>query len=218
MTLYNYDSEYEVTPQSATWAHMKKTDYYGELTGLYIGSFSRRFDANVTMSGGKLNIVGNGSPSSISNAGIIFKGPVASDSDNTWTLASNAYRKQGAINFNNDGGTVVVDGNVTFDAAVGFSSWSTSKPNEDSDTYYPTITSETNIDIEVKNNAAITVTGDSKTNNKYKDTAYGIHLLVNETENGIQNIGSINIILDNGRIQTSGSYSNAEAAIRIDNY
>ena len=39
MTLYNYDSEYAVTPQSATWAHMKKTDYYGELTGIYIGSF-----------------------------------------------------------------------------------------------------------------------------------------------------------------------------------
>ena len=207
MTLYNYDKVNE-SPNSATWAHMHKTHYV-------VGYYNRRFDSNITMSGGKLNIVGNNSPSNTSNAGITFKGPVATDSDSSATLASYAYRKQGAINFNSEGGTVVVDGNVTFDAAVGFSSWETNKPDERKDTYYSSITSDTNIDVIIKNKASIDVKGDRHTDVRHKDTAYGIRLICNENETGKN--GTINITLDDGKIKTSGSNS-PEAGIRIDNY
>ena len=213
MTLYNYDTVNE-SPNSATWAHMHETPYPGIFNTYY---FSRRFESNVTMSGGKLNIVGNKSPSNTSNAGIIFKGPVATDSDNTFTLLTNDFRKQGAINFNSNGGTVIVDGNVTFDAAVGFSSWETNKTSN-GDTYKSTITSNTNIDIEIKNGASINVQGDSQTDERYKDTAYGIHLLCEENETGTNCNGTINIILDNSKIITSDSISSDEAGIRIDNY
>ena len=210
MTLYNYDKVNE-SPNSATWAHMHETPYPGIFNTYY---FSRRFESNVTMSGGKLNIVGNKSPSNTSNAGIIFKGPVATDSDNTFTLLTNDFRKQGAINFNSNGGTVIGDSNVTFNAAVSFSSWETNKTSN-GDTYKSTITSNTNIDIEIKNGASINVQGDEQPDIRYKDTAYGIRLICNENETGKN--GTINITLDDGKIIPSGSDS-PEAGIRIDNY
>ena len=83
------------------------------------------------------------------------------------------------------------------------------------DTFKSTITSNTNIDIEIKNGASIDVKGDRQTDVRHKDTAYGIRLICNENEKGKN--GTINITLDDGKIITSGSDS-PEAGIRIDNY
>ena len=201
MTLYNYSE----SATDATWAKINQTPL-----GLY-----RRFESNVIMDGGVLNIVGPNSPSKLSNGSVIFRGPVATDSDERLTLLINSTRKQGAINFNKDGGTVVVDGNVSFEASVGFSSWSTSKPGPGQ--YETTISSKTNINITVKNNADISVEGDTKNEDKFIDTAYGVYLIGSQlTEN--DNGGTINILLDNGMIHTSGSGIDDESGIRIDNY
>ena len=202
MTLYNYSVD---NPAMAVWAEIKPTQY------LY-GSYSRRFEANVTMSGGKLNIVGPDSPSELSNGIVKFKGPVATDSDDTETLFLNSTRKQGAINFNSEGGTVVVDGNVEFEASVGFSSWSTNKPETAG--YEDTINSSTNVNITIKNGANVSVIGDKQTDDRWIDTAYGVYLRGNSTGSN----GTINILLDNGMINASKSGSNEESGIRIDNY
>ena len=87
--------------------------------------------------------------------------------------------------------------------------------DERKDTYYSSITSDTNIDVIIKNKASIDVKGDRQTDVRYKDTAYGIRLICNENETGKN--GTINITLDDGKINTSGS-DFPEAGIRIDNY
>ena len=162
------------------------------------------------MDGGSLNIVGTASPSDLSNGDVVFRGPVATDSDNEVTLAWNKTRKQGAINFNSKGGTVVVDGRVSFDASVGFSSWSTSKPGKGK--YTNTITEDTNINDTIKNGATVSVVGDKQTDDRYIDTAYGAYLRCSGRG------GAINFLLDNGFIDASGSGSNDESGIRIDDF
>lgn len=194
MTLYNYAS----LIKNATWAKMKNTD---------LGA--RRFEANTLIKGGTLNIVGNNSPSGISNAKVFFRGPVATDSDNSFTLTylDNTTVKQGAINLYSPGGIVNLDGDVQVDAAVGISSWTTSKTDG---AYTSTIDGDLNCQITIQNGASIVAVGDKKSS-RWKDTAHGIYIL------GNNNTGSIKIVLDNGHISASSS-GQEECGIRIENF
>ena len=200
LTLFNNNGSGSTAGEKATWAFVKSTRF-GQ---------NRRFESNVIMDGGSLNIVGTASPSGLSNGDVVFRGPVATDSDNEATLWLNETRKQGAINFNSKGGTVVVDGGVSFEASVGFSSWSTSKP--DKGQYDNTITENTNINVTIKNGATVSVVGDTKTDDRFIDTAYGAYLRCGGHG------GTINFLLDKGFIEASGSGSNDESGIRIDDF
>ena len=197
MTLYNYASSIK----NATWAKMKNTD---------LGA--RRFEANTLIEGGTLNIVGSNSPSGISNAKVFFRGPVATDSDNPFTLTvvDNTTVKQGAINLYNPGGIVNLDGDVQVDAAVGISSWTTSKTDG---AYTSTIDGDLNCQITIQNGASIVAVGDNKSS-RWKDTAHGIYILGNIKN---KKTGSIKIVLDNGHISASKSGSE-ECGIRIENF
>ena len=199
LTLFNNNGN--LAGKEATWAFVNRTP---------LAQQDRRFESNVVMDGGSLNIVGTNSPSGLSNGNVVFRGPVATDSDNEATLVLNRTRKQGAINFNSKGGTVVVDGRVSFDASVGFSSWSTSKPGKGK--YTNTITEDTNINVTIKNGATVSVVGDKQTDDRYIDTAYGAYLRCGG------NGGTINFHLDKGSIEASGSGSNDESGIRIDDF
>lgn len=194
MTLYNYASP----SKNATWATMEDT---------YLGA--RRFEANTLIKGGTLNIVGNNSPSGISNAKVFFRGPVATDSDNYLTLTyfDNTTVKQGAINLYSPGGIVNLDGDVQVDAAVGISSWTTSKTDG---AYTSTIDGDLNCQITLQNGASIVAVGDDNSS-RWKDTAHGIYIL------GNNNTGSIKIVLDNGHISALSSGSE-ECGIRIENF
>lgn len=197
MTLYNYASPIK----NATWAKMKNTD---------LGA--RRFEANTLIEGGTLNIVGSNSPSGISNAKVFFRGPVATDSDNPFTLTvlDNTTVKQGAINLYSPGGIVNLDGDVQVDAAVGISSWTTSKTDG---AYTSTIDGDLNCQITIQNGASIVAVGDNKSS-RWKDTAHGIYILGNINN---KKTGSIKIVLDNGHISASSSGSE-ECGIRIENF
>ena len=199
LTLFNNNGN--LAGKEATWAFVNRTP---------LAQQDRRFESNVVMDGGSLNIVGTNSPSGLSNGDVVFRGPVATDSDNEATLFWNRTRKQGAINFNSKGGTVVVDGRVSFEASVGFSSWSTSKPGKGQ--YTNTITEDTNINVTIKNGATVSVVGDKQTDDRYIDTAYGAYLRCSGKG------GSINFLLDKGKIIASGSGSNDESGIRIDDF
>ena len=200
LTLFNNNGN--LAGKEATWAFVNRTP---------LAQQDRRFESNVVMDGGSLNIVGTNSPSGLSNGDVVFRGPVATDSDNEVTLVRNRTRKQGAINFNSKGGTVVVDGRVSFEASVGFSSWSTSKPGKGQ--YTNTITEDTNINVTIKNGATVSVVGDTKTDDdRFVDTAYGAYLRCSGSG------GTINFLLDNGKIIASGSGSNDESGIRIDDF
>ena len=199
LTLFNNNGN--LAGKEATWAFVNRTP---------LAQQDRRFESNVVMDGGSLNIVGTNSPSGLSNGDVVFRGPVATDSDNEATLVWNRTRKQGAINFNSKGGTVVVDGRVSFEASVGFSSWSTSKPGKGQ--YTNTITEDTNINVTIKNGATVSVVGDTKEDDRYIDTAYGAYLRCGGHG------GAINFLLDNGKIIASGSGSNDESGIRIDDF
>ena len=201
MTLYNYAT----VSKDATWALMKKTNFY-------IRSEVRRFEANTLIKGGTLNIVGNNSPSGISNAKVFFMGPVATDSDTALSLTEvdNTTVKQGAINLYSPGGIVNLDGDVQVDAAVGISSWTTSKTDG---AYTSTIDGDLNCQITIQNGASIVAVGDNKSS-KWKDTAHGIYILGNINN---KKTGSIKIVLDNGHISASSSGSE-ECGIRIENF
>ena len=201
LTLFNNNGRGSTAGEKATWAFVNRTP---------LAQQDRRFESNVVMDGGSLNIVGPKSPSGLSNGDVVFRGPVATDSDNGATLAWNKTRKQGAINFNSKGGTVVVDGRVSFEASVGFSSWSTSKPGKGQ--YTNTITEDTNINVTIKNDATVSVVGDKQTNDRFIDTAYGAYLRCSGKG------GTINFLLDNGKIIASGSGSDEESGIRIDDF
>ena len=201
LTLFNNNGRGSTAGEKATWAFVNRTP---------LAQQDRRFESNVVMDGGSLNIVGTNSPSGLSNGDVVFRGPVATDSDNEATLFWNQTRKQGAINFNSKGGTVVVDGRVSFEASVGFSSWSTSKPGKGQ--YTNTITEDTNINVTIKNDATVSVVGDKQTNDRFIDTAYGAYLRCSGKG------GTINFLLDNGKIIASGSGSNDESGIRIDDF
>ncbi len=199
LTLFNNNGN--LAGKEATWAFVNRTP---------LAQQDRRFESNVVMDGGSLNIVGTNSPSGLSNGDVVFRGPVATDSDNEATLFWNQTRKQGAINFNSKGGTVVVDGRVSFEASVGFSSWSTSKPGKGK--YTNTIRDNTNINVTIKNGATVSVVGDTKIDDRYIDTAYGAYLRCSGKG------GSINFLLDKGKIIASGSGSDEESGIRIDDF
>lgn len=198
MTLYNYATE----SKDATWAFMEKIRFL-------FTSEVRRFEANTLIKGGTLNIVGNNSPSGISNAKVFFRGPVATDSDTYRTLTEldNTTVKQGAINLYSPGGVINLDGDVQLDAAVGISSWETSKTNN---AYTSTIKDELNCQITIQNGASIVAVGDMN-DSRWKDTAHGIYIL------GKNNTGSIKIVLDNGHISASSS-GLEECGIRIENF
>lgn len=198
LTLFNNNGS--TVGKEATWAFVNPP----------VGEQDRRFESNVVMDGGSLNIVGTNSPSGLSNGDVVFRGPVATDSDEWGTLLLNQTRKQGAINFNSKGGTVVVDGGVSFEASVGFSSWSTSKPGKGQ--YTNTITDNTNINVTIKNGATVSVVGDTKKADRFIDTAYGAYLRCGGHG------GTINFLLDKGSIEASGSGSNDESGIRIDDF
>ena len=201
LTLFNNNGRGSTAGEKATWAFVNRTP---------LAQQDRRFESNVVMDGGSLNIVGTNSPSGLSNGDVVFRGPVATDSDEWNTLLYNKTRKQGAINFNSKGGTVVVDGGVRFEASVGFSSWSTSKPGKGQ--YTNTITEDTNINVTIKNDATVSVVGDKQTNDRFIDTAYGAYLRCSGKG------GTINFLLDNGKIIASGSGSDEESGIRIDDF
>ena len=201
LTLFNNNGSGSTAGKKATWAFVNRTP---------LAQQYRRFESNVVMDGGSLNIVGTASPSGLSNGDVVFRGPVATDSDNEATLWLNETRKQGAINFNSKGGTVVVDGGVSFEASVGFSSWSTRKDGDGQ--YTNTIKEDTNINVTIKNDATVSVVGDKQIDDRYIDTAYGAYLRCSGKG------GTINFLLDNGKIIASGSGSNDESGIRIDDF
>lgn len=202
MTLYNYATE----SKDATWAFMEETR-------IILSSEARRFEANTLIKGGTLNIVGNNSPSGISNAKVFFRGPVATDSDTNLSLTELDHTtvKQGAINLYSPGGVINLDGDVQLDAAVGISSWTTSKTNNE---YTSTITGDLNCQITIQNGASIVAVGDMQQSSRLKDTAHGIYILGKKNNT---NTGSIKIVLDNGHISASLSGSE-ECGIRIENF
>ncbi len=202
MTLYNYAT----VSKDATWAFMEETR-------IILSSEARRFEANTLIKGGTLNIVGNNSPSGISNAKVFFRGPVATDSDTNLSLTEFDHTtvKQGAINLYSPGGVINLDGDVQLDAAVGISSWTTSKTNNE---YTSTITGDLNCQITIQNGASIVAVGDMQQSSRLKDTAHGIYILGKKNNT---NTGSIKIVLDNGHISASSSGSE-ECGIRIENF
>lgn len=204
MTLYNNNGL--VTGVEAGWAYMNG---------------SRRFDANTILNGGTLNIVGSGATDNISNAKVLFIGPVATDNEGTLEHVSSHWRKQGAINIyssaSSDGGNIVLDGNVEVQAVTGISSWSTENTDTNNNwinpnyVITPTINGDLNTSIKIINGAKISSEGDSSYG-VLKDTATGIYILGNGYG------GTINIVIDNGQINSSGSGSTDEAGIRIENF
>ena len=175
------------------------------------GEFKRRYHSNVSLEGGSLNVIGPSS-NNISNEPIIFRGPQYFDSNTGDTGGTGSYYKQGTVNVSSPGGSIVFDGEVTVEGFVGISSW-----NADMG---PTSTIEgtSNTNITLKNGATIFSEGDVHYENfvNYSDTAYGIKLV------GVQNssTGTINIVLDNGHIETTNDNKKDtnEAGIYIENF
>lgn len=188
MTIYNScDSKRE-----ATWAKMNTTR---------LGD--RRFEANVMLQGGTLNVVGP-RQGSISNANIVFQGPLWSDVNDRRTMGAQEYQKQGSINVYSPGGSVVLDGDVTLTGFAGISSWATKIAT--GSTFTET---ENDLSICLKNNATINAVGDYTIDEgsiftwDCSDTAYGIKLVgVNNTDNTPKTGGKIKIELNNGHIST----------------
>lgn len=206
MTIYNNCA----SKREATWAKMETTP---------IGD--RRYEANVMLQGGTLNVVGPRT-NSISNADVIFQGPLHSDVDNAETIGLNEYHKQGAINVYSPGGSIILDGKVSLIGATGISSWATKKTDGS------TLSEKSNTNITIKNGASINATGDFHYDiinippfiyNKRvdcSDTAYGIKLIGESSTDD----SSINITLDNGSITTNNIHiiDNNEAGIYIENF
>lgn len=188
MTIYNScDSKRE-----ATWAKMNTTR---------LGD--RRFEANVMLQGGTLNVVGP-RQGSISNANIVFQGPLWSDVNDRRTMGAQEYQKQGSINVYSPGGSVVLDGDVTLTGFAGISSWATKIAT--GSTFTET---ENDLSICLKNNATINAVGDYTIDEgsiftwDCSDTAYGIKLVgVNNTDNTPKTGGKIKIELNDGHIST----------------
>ena len=209
MTLYNNNGG--TSGFEAGWAYIDGT---------------RRFDANTLLKGGTMNIVGSGASDNISNAKVYFVG--STNQNNTvGEQVSAAFSKQGAINIysgtvedNNSkqytslGGNIILDGNVEVQAVTGISTWSTKNIRDVNGDYVynSTIQGELETTIKIMHGATITATG-GNLNILYPDTATGIYILGNSKYGG-----SINILLDNGHINASGSPSSNEAGIRIENF
>ena len=208
MTLYNNNGK--PTGVDAAWAYIAGT---------------RRFDANTLLKGGTMNIVGSGASDNISNAKVYF---VGSTNQNNTTIdqLSPEFSKQGAINIysgtvedNNGknytslGGNIILDGKVEVQAVTGISTWDTTNTKDNNDNYVYATTIQGNLEttIRIMHEAKISATGGNN-NILYPDTATGIYIL------GNSQTGKINIILDNGHINASGSPGSEEAGIRIENF
>ena len=208
MTLYNNNGK--PTGVDAGWAYINGT---------------RRFDANTLLKGGTMNIVGSGASDNISNAKVYF---VGSTNQNNTTIdqLSPEFSKQGAINIysgtvedNNGknytslGGNIILDGKVEVQAVTGISTWDTTNTKDNNDNYVYSTTIQGNLEttIRIMHEAKISATGGNN-NILYPDTATGIYIL------GNSQTGKINIILDNGHINASGSPGSEEAGIRIENF
>lgn len=202
LTLYNNRS---TGGRDATWALMAGT---------------RRYEANTMLKGGNLYIVGNNASDNISNAGIIFKGPVFEDNESSvigdiTEAGSGKFVKQGAINIYSNststGGNIVLDGNVTVKAVTGISTWETTQSGWlGFYTIDSTIDAPLTTNISLLHGARIFAEGDNHSD-VLQDTATGIYILGNRKG------GTINIVLDKGSISTSGS-SGTEAGIRIEKF
>lgn len=202
LTLYNNRS---TGGRDATWALMAGT---------------RRYEANTMLKGGNLYIVGNNVSDNISNAGIVFKGPVFEDNENSvigdiTEAGSGKFVKQGAINIYSNststGGNIVLDGNVTVKAVTGISTWETAQLGWlGIYTIDSTIDAPLTTNISLLHGARIFAEGDNHSD-VLQDTATGIYILGNRKG------GTINIVLDKGSISTSGS-SGTEAGIRIEKF
>lgn len=211
MTLYNNNGK--PTGVDAGWAYINGT---------------RRFDANTLLKGGTMNIVGSGASDNISNAKVYFVGST-NENNTIGEHVSAEFSKQGAINIysgtvkdNNGknytslGGNIILDGNVEVQAVTGISTWETRNINE---LYDSTIDGALKTNIKIMHGATITATG-GNINGIYPDIATGIYILGNGKN------GSIEIVLDNGHINASGSPNTntsfstitKEAGIRIDNF
>lgn len=208
MTLYNNNGK--PSGVDAGWAYINGT---------------RRFDANTLLKGGTMNIVGSGASDNISNAKVYF---VGSTNQNNTTIdqLSPEFSKQGAINIysgtvedNNGknytslGGNIILDGKVEVQAVTGISTWDTTNTKDNNDNYVYATTIQGNLEttIRIMHEAKISATGGNN-NILYPDTATGIYIL------GNSQTGKINIILDNGHINASGSPGSEEAGIRIENF
>ncbi|MCI6114732.1 MAG: hypothetical protein MR687_05540 [Spirochaetales bacterium] len=211
MTLYNNNGK--PTGVDAGWAYINGT---------------RRFDANTLLKGGTMNIVGSGASDNISNAKVYFVGST-NENNTIGEHVSAEFSKQGAINIysgtvkdNNGknytslGGNIILDGNVEVQAVTGISTWETRNINE---LYDSTIDGALKTNIKIMHGATITATG-GNLNGIYPDIATGIYILGNNKK------GSIEIVLDNGHINASGSPNTdtsfstitKEAGIRIDDF
>ena len=208
MTLYNNNGG--TSGIDAGWAYIDGT---------------RRFDANTLLKGGTMNIVGSGASDNISNAKVVFLGATAQNNEGDNDHISSRWTKQGVINiysgqvsdnngktYNSSGGNVILDGNVEVIGVTGISTWNTENQfSGNTYIYSSTINGTLSSAIKIIEGAKITAVGDNSSG-VLNDTATGIYILGNGQG------GSINILLDNGHINASGSSSSNEAGIRIENF
>lgn len=171
---------------------------------------NRRLQTNIELSNDStLNIVGDGATDRISNAGIIFYGPLATDIN----VKNDEYR-QGSINLKYTGGNINLDGNVSVRGVVGISSWSTSGAS--------TLSGKVESRINIKNGAEI----NTSSTESYKETqcesaadhatAHGIYIKGNNKCNSDSNI---TISLTGGSsIKTTCVGNNDSAGIRIEDF
>ncbi|MGN1218019.1 MAG: hypothetical protein ACI4TD_08580, partial [Phocaeicola sp.] len=162
------------------------------------------------MSNSTLNIVGDGATDNISNAGIIFYGPLATDIN----VNRGEYR-QGSINLKDTGGTINLDGNVSVRGIVGISSWTIhgARVSTLSGTVYTTINLKEGAEI----NTSSTASYEGKLCESAEDqaTAHGIYL----KGEGCNSDSSITINLTGGSsIKTACVGNNASAGIRIEDF
>lgn len=163
----------------------------------HTGLSTIRTDANVKLNGGTINIIGDGNSQSITSGSIIFTGPSKTDS---YTAI---IPKQGALNLEGEGGTIVMDGDVTVKGLMGISSFMSNSR-----------TSSLTNNILSINISLLNSTIDAEAGSKYigNEIAYGIYLDCGGKE------GVINIELDGATVSAKGSGRTSESAIRIDNF
>ena len=171
---------------------------------------NRRLQTNIELSNDStLNIVGDGATDRISNAGIIFYGPLATDIN----VKKDDYR-QGSINLKYTGGNINLDGNVSVRGVVGISSWSTSGTS--------TLSGKVESTINIKNGAEINTSstesyeGTQCESAADQATAHGIYIKGNNKCNSDSNI---KILLTGGSsIKTTCVGNNDSAGIRIEDF
>ena len=169
---------------------------------------SRRLQTNIELSKTTLNIVGDGATDNISNAGIIFYGPLATDIN----VNSGEYR-QGSINLKDTGGIINLDGNVSVRGVVGISSWTIYGANTLSGTVKTTINIKEGAEI----NTSSTDSYEGKQCESAKDqaTAHGIYIKGNNCNSD----SSITIFLTGGSsIKTTCVGNKDSAGIRIEDF